>query len=102
MPPWHCTFPDDRGMLLGRQYPFHGVTAFHRRTASDGRSTAAADIASAGAPGAGDWKDPPAPAFVPPYAAWGSVGTLARRPPDLRSLARVPPTWAYCVESGPK
>jgi hypothetical protein len=28
--------------------------------------------------------------------AWGSVATLARRPPVLRSLWRVPPTWAYC------
>jgi hypothetical protein len=78
------------------------MTAFHRRTASGGLSSAAADIASAGATGTRVSKDPPAPAIVPSYAAWGSVGTLVRRPPLLRSLARVPPTWAYCVESGPK
>ena len=72
------------------------MTTFHRRTASGGRSSAAADIASAGTAATGVWKDPPAPAVVPPYAASGSVAALARRPPDFRSLARVPPTWAYC------
>ena len=94
----------DRGVLLRRQYPSpsHGMMAFHRHTASGGRSSAAADIASAGATDAGDWEDQPAPAIVPPYATSGTVATLARRPPLLRSLARVPPTWAYCVESGPK
>ena len=94
----------DRGVLLGRQYPSpsHGMTALRRRAASSGPSSAAADIASAGATGAWDWKDRPAPAIVPSYAASGSGAALARRPPLLRSLARVPPTWAYCVESGPK
>ncbi len=76
--------------------------AFHRRRASGGRSSGAAEIASAGATGTGVRKDPPAPAVVRPCAAWGSIVTLARRPPVLRSLWRVPPTWAYCVESGPK
>ena len=91
-------------MLLGRQFPSpsHGMTAFHRRAASGGPSSAAADIAPAGATGARDRKDPAAVAIVPPYAAWGSVRTLPGGPPLLRSLARVPPTWAYCVESGPK
>jgi hypothetical protein len=91
-------------VLLGRQYPSpsHGVTTFHRGTASGGRSSAVADIAPAGATDASDRKDPGASAIDPPYAASGSVAALARRPPDFRSLARVPPTWAYCVESGPK
>ena len=104
MPPWHRTSPDDRGVFAREAVPLpsHEVTAFHRRTASGGRFSAAADIASVGTTGAGDWKDPLAPAVVPSYAAWGSVAALARRPPLLRSLARVPPTWAYCVESGPK
>ena len=58
----------DRGALLGRQYPSpsHGVTAFHRRMASGGRSSAVADIAPAGATGTREWRDPPAPAVVPP------------------------------------
>jgi hypothetical protein len=94
----------DRGVLLGRQYRSlsHGMTAFHRGPAPGGRSSAAADIASARAGATWDRKDPAAPAAVPPYAASGTVATLARRPPLLRSLWRVPPTWAYCVESGPK
>jgi hypothetical protein len=93
----------DRGVLLGKPYRSlsDGTAVFHRRTASGGRCSAVADIAAAGAAGAGDREDWPAPAVVTPYAAWGSVATLARRPSLLRSLWRVPPTWAYCVESGP-
>lgn len=62
----------------------------------------AADMAPEGATGTADRKDPPAPSIVPPYAALGSVAFLLLRPPLLRSLWRVPPTWAYWVESGPK
>jgi len=75
----------DLEVLPGRRYPSPspGVTAFHRRTASGGRSSAAADIASAGAAGAWDRKDPLAPAIVLPYAASGSAAILARRAPAL-------------------